>query len=160
MIIMVEEVDVTKILDFDLINLSLKATSKDEVIHELSELLLKKKCISDLKGFISDVYLREQEGITGMGNNVAIPHGKSKDVVHPSIAIGRTNHMIEWESYDNQPVQLFFLFAVPDDTAGAKLHLKLLSQIASKLANEAILEKLKKVSSKSEFINILSNENE
>ncbi len=78
------------------------------MIRELATLLYKENYLSKLDDFIASVYEREAEGITGMGNNVAIPHGKSDSVMRAGIAIGKTNKMIHWESYDNQPVNFFF----------------------------------------------------
>ncbi|MCB5952410.1 fructose PTS transporter subunit IIA [Enterococcus sp. BWT-B8] len=148
-------VDIKDILDRKLINLELKATNKNEVIEALAKMLSEKGTISDLETFIKDVYLREGEGITGLGNNVAIPHGKSEGVRIPSVAIGRTENYIDWESYDDKPVRLFFLFAVPDGNEGAEDHLRLLSQVAAKLADDDILTRLKEIRNEDTFINIL-----
>lgn len=148
-------VDIKDVLDTTLINLELKATTKNEVIEALARMLFEKGVISNLETFIKDVYIREGEGITGLGNNVAIPHGKSEGVRIPSVAIGRTENYIDWESYDDKPVRLFFLFAVPDGKEGAKDHLKLLSQVAANLANDDRLNELKEINSKDSFINVL-----
>lgn len=133
------------ILEESLIDLNLSATNKKEVICELSMLLFKNGYISDYNQLIKDIYIREEEGITGIGNNVAIPHAKSTSVKKVCVAIGKTEHFIEWESYDNEPVSLFFLLATPNNKEGSNEHLKLLSQIASKLADDDLLNKIKKV---------------
>ena len=143
------------IFDRNVIDLNMKASTKDEVIRELATLLYKENYLSKLDDFIASVYEREAEGITGMGNNVAIPHGKSDSVMRAGIAIGKTNKMIHWESYDNQPVNFFFLFAVPDDVAGAKLHLQLLSKVAAKLSDDELLNRLKITHSVDEVIDRL-----
>jgi len=147
--------EVAEILKEKLINLNLEASNKKDVIFKLSDMMSEAGLLYDRDGFIEDVYLRESEGITGMGNNIAIPHGKSKDVRYPGVAIGRTKNMIQWESYDDQPANLFFLFAVPDDKEGSVIHLKLLSQLATKLADENLLDKIKQASSVSDFIKLL-----
>lgn len=146
-----ESVDIVNILGDKMICLDLKAETKDDVIRKLAQLMYDDQKISNIDRFVRDVYLREAEGITGMGNNIAIPHGKSDEVSEACVAIGRTNNMIEWESYDEQPVNLIFLFAVPGDKKGANIHLKMLSQLATKLANEEVLEKLKKATAVEEF---------
>lgn len=143
------------IFDRNVIDLNMKASTKDEVIRELATLLYKENYLSKLDDFIASVYEREAEGITGMGNNVAIPHGKSDSVMRAGIAIGKTNKMIHWESYDNQPVNFFFLFAVPDDVSGAKLHLQLLSKVAAKLSDDELLNRLKITHSVDEVIDRL-----
>lgn len=134
---------VETVLDPKIVKFSMEAKTKDEVIRELSSLLYSQGYIDDFEAFVKDVYLREKEGITGLGNNVAIPHGKSSCVKKPAIAIGTTKCLIDWESYDDQPACLFFLFAVPSDVEGSRTHLKLLSQLATKLADEQLLDKVK-----------------
>ena len=87
---------VKEILDRQVIDLDMEAKSKDEVIRHLAGLLKKAGYIDDLEGYIKDVYLRESEGITGIGGHVAIPHGKSASVDKVGIAVGRTREMVEW----------------------------------------------------------------
>lgn len=143
---------VREILDQRVIDLDMKVKSKGEVLEHLAQLLKKAGYIDDLPGYLKDVYLREQEGITGIGNHVAIPHGKSDSVERVGIAIGRTKEMIEWESYDGEPSDLFFLFAVPSDSEGAKDHLKLISELAAKLGNNKTMEKLQTARSYEELL--------
>ena len=133
---------VKEILDKRIIDLDMQATNKEEVIRHLAGLLAAAGYIHDLEGYVADVYLREKEGITGIGNHVAIPHGKSDYVKAVGIAVGRTRTGIEWESYDGAPADLFFLFAVPADADGANDHLRLIAELAGKLGNEQTMEKL------------------
>ena len=74
----------------------MNAKTKDEVIRHLAGLLHEAGYVDDLEGYIKDVYLRESEGITGIGGHVAIPHGKSDYVDKVGIAVGRTHDMVEW----------------------------------------------------------------
>ena len=148
--------NVKDIIDHKLIDLDLNASNKKEAISRLAQLLAKQNYIVDQDLFVKDVYLREEEGITGMGNNVAIPHGKSAGVLKPCLAIGKTSQLIEWESYDETPVVLIFLFAVPANQEGVTIHLKLLSQVAAKLADESTLKQLKDEDDVERFIKILS----
>lgn len=133
---------VKEILDEKIINLNMTATNKDEVLVHLAGLLKNAGYIDNLKIYLKDVYLREKEGITGIGNHIAIPHGKSSAVGRVGIAVGRTAQMVEWESYDGEPSDMFFLFAVPKDNDGEKDHLRLISELAGKLGNNLIMEKL------------------
>ena len=71
---------VKEILDKRVIDLNMKAGNKDEVIRHLAGLLKNAGYVEDLEGYVKDVYLREEEGITGIGGHVAIPHGKSEFV--------------------------------------------------------------------------------
>ena len=87
---------------------------------------------------------------------MAIPHGKSASVDKVGIAVGRTREMVEWESYDGEPSQLFFLFAVPSDSDGAKDHLRLIAELAGKLGNDATMSKLQTASSYEELVSAFS----
>ena len=133
--------DITKVINEKTIDLNLKGKNKDEVLKELTELLFNEEIINSKEGFLKDVYLREAEGQTGLGNYIAIPHGKSESVLKTSLAIGRTKENIEWETLDGKPVKCIILFAVRaiDKTT---THIKLLSQVAEALADDDITEKL------------------
>ena len=140
---------VKEILDKRVIDLDMNAKTKDEVIRHLAGLLHE-------AGYIKDVYLRESEGITGIGGHVAIPHGKSDYVDKVGIAVGRTHDMVEWESYDGEPSQLFFLFAVPSDSEGAKDHLRLIAELAGKLGNDETMKKLQTAKTYEELLEAFS----
>lgn len=129
-------------LDIRLIKTDLSLSTKDEILLELASLLKEENRISDIKGFISDVYLRESEGQTGIGNYVAIPHGKSNFVDKPSVAIGINNSEIPWETLDGKGVRVVILFAVGSNSESAKEHLKLLSIFARRLGNDDVLNQL------------------
>ena len=133
--------DITKVINEKTIDLNLKGKNKDEVLGELTDLLFNENIISSKEGFLKDVYLREAEGQTGLGNYIAIPHGKSDSVLKTSLAIGRTKESIEWETLDGKPVKCIILFAVRsmDKTT---THIKLLSQVGEALADDDITEKL------------------
>ncbi len=143
------------ILDKDIIELDLKAKTKDDVIRQLSLRLLETGYIDDIDTFIKDIYLRESEGITGMGNQIAIPHGKSSAVRKIGIAIGRTKKAVKWESYDDKPVNLIFLFCVSDDNDFATNHMKLLAELAGKLGNDERTLKLQKAKTKNTLLDLL-----
>ena len=144
-----------EILNEDIIDLNLKAATKDEVLHELAGKLKDAAYIDNVEGFVKDIYVRESEGITGMGNHIAIPHGKSSSVTKIGIAIGRTDKEVEWESYDGQPVNLIFLFCVSDNGDFAKNHMMLLAELAGKLGNDVRVKKLQEAQSKKELLHAL-----
>ena len=144
-----------EILNKEIINLELKGTNKDEILKELSQLLFDAGYIDDIENFVKDIYIRESEGITGMGNHIAIPHGKSSSVLKVGIAVGKSINDIEWESYDELPVNLFFLFCVSDNADFAKNHMQLLSELATKLGNDKRVEQLKVAKSKIELLELL-----
>lgn len=147
--------NIGKIYDPKIIDLNMQCNNKMEVINHLSKLLQKAGYINDLENYINDIFYRESQGITGIGDNVAIPHGKSSSVQKVGLAIGRNKFMIPWESYDNKPVNIIFLFAVPNIKKGNEIHLYLLSEIAKKIGNEDILNKIKTANNKLELQNAL-----
>lgn len=144
--------DMNEFLSKELIDLDLKADSKKDAIYKLCEKLYEEGCITDVEKFVADVYEREAEGETGIGQGIAIPHGKSENVVKTSLAIGRTE-TIDWEGEEHQKVTIIILFAVRlvDNTS---VHLKLLSQVASKLGHDESLEQLKTAKNPEDIINI------
>lgn len=104
--------DISRILTPRRVNLNLQASSKEEAIVELTDLLFSDDAISDKAAFIKDVWLREAEGSTGFENHIAIPHGKSSAVKQTTLAIGRSQQDIPWETLDGSKVRCIILFAV------------------------------------------------
>ena len=135
-------VEVAKISDPNNSKTNLVWETKDEVLKELATVLLQNHYITDVDGFMADIYAREEEGQTGIGNYIAIPHGKSPYVDRIGVAIGVTENEIPWESLDGKGVKGIILFAVGDDNEGAQEHLKLLSLFARKLGNDEVIEQL------------------
>ena len=135
-------VEVAKIIDPNNIKTNLVGETKDEVLKELATVLLQNHYITDVDGFMADIYAREEEGQTGIGNYIAIPHGKSPYVDRIGVAIGVTENEIPWESVEGKGVKGIILFAVGDDNEGAQEHLKLLSLFARKLGNDEVIEQL------------------
>jgi PTS system fructose-specific IIA component len=130
------------IVDLKLIKTKMNAHTKDEALREVANLLLENDYISEIDGFINDVYAREAQGQTGIGNYIAIPHGKSAYVKNVGVAIGINQTEIPWESLDGKGVKGIILFAVGDDSKGAENHLKLLALFARKLGNDEIVAQL------------------
>lgn len=154
----VKKMDLAAVISSDNIKLEMEATTKEEAIRELSEMLFSSGKIADIDGFIEDVYYRETLGVTGLGNGIAIPHGKSKLVNRTSLAIGRTKETIEWESLDDQPVNFIILFAVTDEDKTSN-HIRLLSQVATKLGDDDLCERLKLASTPEEIYYIFAGDN-
>lgn len=153
---MEEALNLTELIDNDVVKLDLKAISKREAIEELTDLLINTGVIISKTEFVSDVFEREEQGETGIGNGIAIPHGKSSSVIKTAIAIGRSKVDLEWETIDNQPVRNVILFAVRDQDK-TNLHLKLLAKIAGSLANDTVCQKLKYSKTPNDIIKALEN---
>lgn len=147
--------DISKVINEKRIKLNMSATTKQEAIEELSELLLEDGAILDKDQFIKDVFEREKMGATGLSNHIAIPHGKSAAVAKTALAIGRTNNDIPWETLDGQPVRCVILFAVRLEDKNTT-HVKLLAQVAGALADDETLKKLLVVEDKKELIKLFT----
>ena len=154
---MTKEIDLSKIISKDLLIVDSVSKSKQEVLLELAKLLEKKEYITNAVNFLDDVYLRESEGITGIGNGIAIPHGKSKAVKKTTGAIAVLKNEINWETLDEKGVKVVILFAV-QDTDATTTHILLLQQVAILLANDNFLDSLKEVSSVDQLYEIFVNE--
>lgn len=136
------------------INLNLAAGDQEGVIRELARELHATGHVSDLEQFILDTMEREALGPTGMGHGIAIPHGKSRAVVTPAIAFGRSSSGLPWNSLDDEPVKLVFLLAVPAESAD-NYHLKVLASLARKLIHEDFRDKLAACSDKDELVELM-----
>lgn len=134
--------DLKAVLDDHIIYTGLKASDKDDALTKMSQKLFENGYINNVDEFKKDIYLREKEGKTGIGNYVAIPHGKSDSVVKVGISIAKLENEIEWETLDGKGVKFIFLFAVSTDTESVKNHMRLLAQIAGKLGDDEAVEKL------------------
>lgn len=136
---------VIDVLDERIIDLNTKANNKEEVLTYLATKLKEAGYIDDINEFKEDIYQRESEGMTGIGNYIAIPHGKSDSVSQVGIAIAKLEKEIAWETLDDKGVRLVFLFAVSNDHEYARNHMLLLADIARKLGNDEAVEQLLKV---------------
>ena len=99
---------------------------------------------------------REEQGPTGIGMGVAIPHGKSSGVNQTALAIGTSKNPIEWESLVDEAVTVVILFAVTDGDSDV-LHIKLLQHVAMLLAHESFAEKLHAVKTPAEMLALLES---
>ena len=146
---------VSDVLKIDRIALHLKSDTKESALKELTELLYKSGALTDKDAFLNDVLTRESISTTGIGNGIAIPHGKSANVLETTVAIGRCEKQLEWESADDKPVNFIVLLAVNEnDRTG--VHVKLLSQMARKLASEETCNRLVNAKTAEEITSIFS----
>ena len=136
--------ELTEVLNPKTIVTHLKAENKAEALDAMAELLLKAGNINDKETYIKDVYIREEIGETGIGNYIAIPHGRSEAVVTPGVAVAVLDHEIAWESLDDTGAKVIILFAVGADSAGAEEHLRLLAMFSKRLGNDAVAARLMK----------------
>jgi fructose-specific phosphotransferase system IIA component len=112
----------TEILKPENIKVPLAAKTKTEAISELVDLLAKNGEVTDSKKVLDSVLERESTRTTGIGNGLAIPHGKCNGVSHLVMAIGRPAQPIDFQAIDGRPVNLIWLLASPPDQTGPHIH--------------------------------------
>lgn len=115
----------------------LQSSNKEAAISELAKLMYEEELVKNLAKYKKSVFKREKEYTTGVGNGIAIPHGKCKSVQKASIAFGKSSEGIHWESLDGEPVHYIFLLAIPNASDGE--HLEMLSSLARKLMRETVV---------------------
>jgi nitrogen PTS system EIIA component len=114
--------------------------SKREVLEELAGALLKQKPQLDPAQVLDVLLERERLGSTGIGDGIAIPHGKIKDLDQLALSFGRSTGGVDFESMDGKPAHFFFLLVAPENCAG--IHLRALAKIARFLKNSSIRKRL------------------
>ncbi len=141
------------------IKLNMTARTKEEVIEELTDLLIQDGAVTNKEDFIRDVWLREELGSTGFENHIAIPHGKSSGVSRTALAIGRTQHAIPGRPWmaATSAVLFYLRFAWWIKNA---THIRLLAQVSGSLADEDIIAKLLVESDPHKIIALFNSETE
>ncbi len=147
--------NVAEVLKKDHIILGLFAADKNEALDKMADVLYKSGALTDKKAFMDDVMERERVSATGIGNGIAIPHGKSANVKETTVAVARLMDSVEWESVDDEPVNFVVLLAVNENDKGGT-HVKLLSQMARKLASAETCKRLTDAADADEVIKIFS----
>ena len=146
---------ITQLLTEETITLNLDATSKQQVLEELTAQLEQAGKLVDRQGFLKDILARESQSTTGIGEGIAIPHAKSVAVKAPAIAFGRSEHGLDYESLDGQPAHLFFMIAA---TEGANDdHLEALSRLATFLMDEKFRSLISAASSKQQVLQAITD---
>lgn len=133
----------------------LKVDSVNEIINQLAEKLLGNGDINDKEKFIKAVIERENEIPTSIGDEMAIPHGKSESVVNSTVAIGVLNEKIIWGEESDDEVKYVFLLAIKEGDEG-ETHLRTLANLSSKLMDKDFVNRLKSAKSKMEFVEVIN----
>lgn len=152
---------ITKLTDIitpELILLDLAGETQDAVIDEMIEALEGAGTVSAGGDFKQAILAREQESSTGIGLNIAIPHGKSDAVLKPSVVFGIRQGGIDWKSQDGSEAKLIFMIAVPRSSK-ENAHLKVLQMLSRKLMDDDFREALLAVTTKEEAYQLLDQVN-
>ena len=149
---------ITDLLSKESVLLNIDVKDKDACLVKLVDLMDASGKISDKKLYLDAVYAREEEGTTGVGNGIAIPHGRCSGVKEPGLAAMTINGGVEYNALDSKPVDLAFLIAAPEGSGS--VHLEILSKLATMLMDENFVADLKKAKTVEEFLKVIDDAEE
>lgn len=144
------------LLKEETICLSLENTGKEEAIDEMVAMLYADGVLQDAEAFKKEIMKREEVSSTAFGGGIAIPHGRSKAVRMPRVAVGLSRKGISFDSSDGEPVYAVFMIAVGEEEDN--VHLKLLSALSQKLMEPGFLSRLRECRQKDQIIRLITEE--
>ncbi len=150
-----------KISDFlskDLIIADLRETEKYKVLEELVGFVWHKISGIDAGELLKVLLDREQMGSTGIGDGIAIPHGKLKDLKQIVAVFGKSSRGVAFDAMDGRPVYLLFLLIAPENSAG--VHLKALARLSRLLKRDGFRQKLMNISDAEQLYQVIIEEDE
>ena len=124
------------------------------MIDELIDKLASDNVIESKEIYKQAILDREAQSSTGIGTNIAIPHGKSNAVKRPAVVFGLSRDGVDWQSFDGTPAKIIFMIAVPEESAG-DAHLKILQMLSRKLMDENFRNDLLNVKTKEDAYRLL-----
>jgi len=145
-----------KIVDLlakDCIVLDMEAKQIEDVWQVLADRLVQAGAVEDIEQYLQDIKKREQQGTTGVGFGVAIPHAKSAAVKRPALAMARLQEGVDVASLDGTKADLVFLIAAP--LHGEDVHLRALSKLARMLIHESFLASLRTAKTADEVLAVI-----
>jgi PTS system fructose-specific IIC component len=133
----------------------LDAQEKEAAIREMAELLARSGDVADVDELVSTALRREEQGTTGLGEEIAIPHAKTDAVTAPVVGFARSVEGVEWGSMDGTKARLVFMIAVPEAAAGDE-HLRILALLSRKLMDAGFRERLLAADDERAVLGVLS----
>ena len=147
---------ITEFLDKKGIKLDMGSVEKEDSLKELVDVLAEVADIGDRKTIVRSLIERENLGSTGIGQGIAIPHGKTDRVGGLVAVLGISPKGVNFEALDGEPVYIFFLLVAPKETSGP--HLKALAQISRLLRDTYFCELLRRCKSPTEVYDLIKRE--
>lgn len=149
---------ITDLLDKRSISLTGTPKTKSEALDQIIDLMVKSGKINDREAYRAQVYAREEESTTGIGEGIAIPHGKCDAVDKPGLAAMVIKDGVEFDALDGMPVTLMFLIAAPNTKDN--VHLDVLSKLSVLMMDENFANNLRNARSVDEFLAIIDKADE
>lgn len=148
--------NIAELLDNTAVEADIDARNKEELLIEMTDVLLRSEPALDRDQVLSVLQERERLGSTGIGDGVAIPHGKIAGIQQMYLAFGRSVKGVDFDSMDGKAAHLFFLLIAPEDSISA--HLKTLARISKLLKKEQVRAQLLKAQNSEDIYKIISTE--
>jgi PTS system nitrogen regulatory IIA component len=145
---------IIELLDKSSILPEMQAANKRGALEELAKTLVPGADGLELPRVIEVLLDRERLGSTGIGDNIAIPHGKLPQLSHLVVSFGRSLKGVDFDSMDGKPSHLFFMLLAPVNSAG--LHLKALAKISRMLMSQSFRDNLMKAKGAEEIYNLVA----
>ncbi|MDQ5986791.1 MAG: PTS sugar transporter subunit IIA [Syntrophus sp. SKADARSKE-3] len=149
---------ITEMLKQQFIINELTSSTKRDTLRELSQIILHDHPEHDSEKVVKVLLEREKLGSTGIGDGIAIPHGKLSILDDLAVAFGRSPEGIDFNAMDGKPVHLFFLLLAPENSAG--IHLRALAKISRMLKDADFRSKLLHAQSPEETYGIISDKDD
>ena len=150
---------ITDLLSVGAVDLNVTASSKEELLKKAVELMVRQGNITDKEQYLKAVFAREEEGTTGVGDGIAIPHGRCEGVSQPGLIAMVIPKGVDYDALDDEPVDLLFLIAANPKSGSA--HIDILSKLSGMLMNDEFTAALKSAKSPQEFLKVIDDaENE
>ncbi|EFY08559.1 fructose-specific PTS transporter subunit EIIC [Erysipelothrix rhusiopathiae] len=150
--------NITQVLKPNLVIFNLNASSKDEVLTEMAQKLSQEGIVANEMSFIETLKEREAISTTGVGDGIAIPHGRSSVVSESVVVFGRSDTGIDFASMDGKPAHLFFMIATPENSGDD--HLSILSTLSGLLMKSEVQEAIRTASTYDELVEAFDIDNE
>ncbi|PLX79043.1 MAG: PTS fructose transporter subunit IIA [Desulfuromonas sp.] len=147
---------ITELLSPSAITVDMQATDKNSALAELTDAIVAHSGNLDRDEVLKVLHERERLGSTGIGDGVAIPHGKLKNIDNLLLSFGCSKAGVDFDSMDGKPAHLFFLLLAPEESVG--VHLKTLARISKLLKNPGVRNALLAASDADELFRIIADE--
>jgi PTS system nitrogen regulatory IIA component len=145
---------ISDIISLDRTECAVQCQSKKRIFEVISEIAVKENPQLDIGDVLSSMLAREKMGSTGIGNGIAIPHGRIEGISDIVAIIVTSEEPIEFDAIDDKPVDIFFALLVPSEQT--QEHLQTLSSIAQKLSENSIVKAIRSATSRDEIISALA----
>ena len=149
---------ITDLLDKRSISLTGTPKTKSEALDQIVDLMVKSGKINDREAYRAQVYAREDESTTGIGEGIAIPHGKCDAVTKPGLAAMVIKDGVDFDALDGAPVTLMFLIAAPNTKDN--IHLDVLSKLSVLMMDEGFADALRNAKDVDEFLEVIDRADE